>query len=276
MAATAAASPAYAATTTASFHAAVPVNAGPVKTAQLLADPALHGAGPLAAPAIHGPAPLATAAIGGTGSGGSPLAAPAGGSASPHPQAATASPAQPQPTASPTPSSPGSPGQQSTTDSQSGSSQQSAPQRPYEFYDSVTPSAIPPGKIVATYASGPFAVSQAQVAGRPQVLWIDTNGSDPKADVLDVEPGDATPSMAASWAYAKLHAEPNSLACIYTMLSEWPATQAAIATLPASMQSHIRWWIADPNGIPHIVPGANATQWYWGSSYDISSANSGL
>ena len=140
----------------------------------------------------------------------------------------------------------------------------------------MTPSAIPAGQIVATYASGPFAVSPAQVAGRPKVLWIDTDGTDPNANVLDVEPGDATPSMAATWAYQKLHANPNSLACIYTMLSEWPATQAAVATLPASMQSHIRWWIADPTGVQHMVPGANATQWYWGSSYDISTANSSL
>ena len=108
------------------------------------------------------------------------------------------------------------------------------------------------------------------------MLWIDTNGSDPKADVLDVEPGDATPSQAATWAYQKLKAEPGSLACIYTMLSEWSATQAAISTLPSWMHAHIRWWIADPTGSPHIVPGADATQWYWGNSYDISSAKSNL
>jgi hypothetical protein len=149
------------------------------------------------------------------------------------------------------------------------------PAQPYEFYDSVTPSAIPAGHEIATYADGPFAVSPSQVAGQ-KVLWIDTNGSDPSANVLDVEPGDATPSQAATWAQQKLSADPNATAIIYTMQSEWPATQSAIGTLPSWMQSHVRWWIADPTGYPHIVPGANATQWYWGQNYDISTANPGF
>ncbi len=154
--------------------------------------------------------------------------------------------------------------------------QAAAVQRPFRFYDSVTPQQIPAHQRVATYATGSFAVPAAQVSGRGPVLWIDTRGSDYQASVLDVEPGDATPSMAATWAWHKLRANPGSLACIYTMRSEWPATRAAISTLPAHMRSHIRWWIADPTGYPHIVPGANATQWYWGKSYDISSSNSSL
>jgi hypothetical protein len=140
----------------------------------------------------------------------------------------------------------------------------------------VIPSAIPAGQIVATYATGPFAVSQAQVADRSRVMWIDVNGSDPGADALDTEPGDATPSMAASWAYRKLKADPHSLACIYTALAEWPTVQAATSTLPAWMQSHIRWWIANPTGVPHLVPGSDATQWYWGPGYDISTAKTRL
>jgi hypothetical protein len=41
------------------------------------------------------------------------------------------------------------------------------------------------------------------------------------------------------------------------------------------MQHQVRWWIADPTGTPHIVPGADATQWYWGHSYDITTARPG-
>jgi len=149
------------------------------------------------------------------------------------------------------------------------------PARPYLIYDSVTPSAIPAHHEVATYATGGYAVPASQVAGR-RVLWIDTNGSDPAAAALDVEPGDATPSLAASWAWQKLHAQPTSEAIIYTMRSEWPAAQAAVAHLPAQMRSHVRWWIADPTGYPHVVPGSDATQWYWGSSYDITTATPGL
>jgi hypothetical protein len=103
-------------------------------------------------------------------------------------------------------------------------------------------------------------------------MWIDVTGFDHAASVLDVEPGDATPTLAASWAWHRLHAQPRALAHIYTMRSEWPAVKAAIAHLPAKMRSHVRYWIADPTGVPHVVPGSSATQWYWGSSYDISTA----
>jgi hypothetical protein len=143
------------------------------------------------------------------------------------------------------------------------------------MYDSTTPTAIPSGHVVATYATGPYAVPAGQVAGRP-VFWIDTNGSDPGAQALDVEPGDATPTMAATWAWQRLHADPRAKAIIYTMRSEWPATQAAIGTLPQWMQNHVRWWIADPTGYPHVVPGSNATQWYWGTSYDVSTVLPGF
>jgi hypothetical protein len=105
------------------------------------------------------------------------------------------------------------------------------------------------------------------------VVWIDTTGFDPAASVLDVEPGDATPVQAANWARIRLTANPNALARIYTMESQWSAVRAAVATLPYRMQSHIRWWIADPTGVPHLVPGSDATQWYWGNSYDLSTAS---
>ncbi|HSR86076.1 MAG TPA: hypothetical protein VLM11_18015 [Streptosporangiaceae bacterium] len=145
--------------------------------------------------------------------------------------------------------------------------------KPYLIYDSVTPQMIPAGQNVATYATGGYAVPASQVAGRGHVLWIDTQGTDPAAQALDVEPGDATPSVAASWAFHKLSATPGDVARIYTMISEWPAVKAAIATLPQQMQPHIRYWIADPTGYNHVVPGSDATQWYWGKNWDISTAN---
>jgi hypothetical protein len=145
--------------------------------------------------------------------------------------------------------------------------------QPYQIYDSVTPSAIPASsQAVAVYANGNYAASPSQVGHRGLVLWIDTNGSDPNADVLDVEPGDATPTQAATWVAQKLDASPNSVAIVYTMESEWPAVQAAINGLPWWMPSHTRYWIADPTGVPHVVPGSQATQWYWGQNYDISTA----
>jgi len=146
----------------------------------------------------------------------------------------------------------------------------------YQIYDSVTPSQIPAGHPVATYADGGYAVQPGQVTGK-QVLWIDTNGTDPaRAAVLDVEPGDATPAQAATWVQQRETAHPGQLAVVYTMLSDWGAAQQAIHALPHAMQANVRWWIADPTGTPHIVPGATATQWYWGPNYDISNANGTL
>jgi len=127
----------------------------------------------------------------------------------------------------------------------------------------------------ATYATGHFAVPAAEMAGRP-TIWIDAWGTDPAASVLDVEPGDATPSMVPAWVTAHLALDPSDNARIYTMLDEWPAVQQAVSTLPAWMRARIRWWIADPTGVPHMVPGASATQWYWGPSYDISTADPGF
>ncbi|MGN6795516.1 MAG: hypothetical protein ACTHJW_24250 [Streptosporangiaceae bacterium] len=164
--------------------------------------------------------------------------------------------------------------QKSSSQHQAARQHHSAPakRRPYLIYDSVTPSALPAGNAAATYATGNYAASPSQVAGHKTVIWIDVTGYDHAASVLDVEPGDATPSMAASWASHRLKDNPRALARIYTMQSEWPAVKAAIAHLPAKMRSHVRYWIADPTGSPHIVPGSDATQWYWGKSYDISTA----
>jgi len=144
------------------------------------------------------------------------------------------------------------------------------------IYDSVSPSQVPAGQPLATYADGPYAASSHQVTGHGKVLWIDTNGSDSKASALDVEPGDATPAGAAQWVHQKLTSQPDATAIVYTMQSEWTQVKAAISTLPSNMQSHVKYWVADPTGTPHMVPGASATQWYWGSSYDISTAQPGF
>jgi hypothetical protein len=148
--------------------------------------------------------------------------------------------------------------------------------QPTTIYDSTTPQAIPAGQTVATYSDGPFQASNASVQGRGNVLWIDTNGSNTNADALDVEPGDATPSQAAQWVNAKLTASPHSDAIVYTFKSDWSAVQDSINALPSWEQSHVKYWIADPTGTPHVVAGASATQWYWGSNYDISQAQPGF
>src|SRR5262249_53180201 len=111
-----------------------------------------------------------------------------------------------------------------------------------------------------------------ELRGRHDVLWIDTNGSNSGANVLDVEPGDATPSGAAQWVEDRVSRHPNSVAIVYTMRSAWQPTKAAVGSPPGHEQSHVRYWIADPTGVPHMVPGADATQWYWGAKYDMTTA----
>ena len=146
----------------------------------------------------------------------------------------------------------------------------------YQIWDSVTPSSLPSGKAAAVYANGAYAASVGQVTGHKSLLWIDTNGSNPAANVLDVEPGDATPAGAAAWAQQRLAQHPHSVAIIYTMLSSWQAVKDHVSHLPKAQQDNVRYWIADPTGVDHIVPGASATQWYWGTNVDISTASPAL
>jgi hypothetical protein len=149
-------------------------------------------------------------------------------------------------------------------------------QQDYTFYDSTTPSEIPAHQPIAAYADGEYAVERSSVSDPAQVIWIDVSGGDTNATALDVEPGDATPAEVAGWVRDRLAAHPGALAIVYTMRSEWAAAKASVATLPASMRAQVRWWIADPTGQPHIVPGSQATQWYWGPDYDINSAVPGF
>jgi hypothetical protein len=148
-----------------------------------------------------------------------------------------------------------------------------APAGPYLVYDSVKPETLPHGKAAAVYVNGAYAAFPSQLGGLHSVLWIDTNGSDPAANVLDVEPGDATPAGAAHWVKKRLSSQPHSVAIVYTMRNDWQQVKDKMAALPGWMQSRVRYWIADPTGVPHVVAGSSATQWYWGKSYDVTTAN---
>ena len=248
--------------------------------------PGQLGRSPLAGqPGPGGPSPLAAAS---SQRGQSPLAVVSSLSG---PSPLSRQPVHPAPHATPTqqvtPAQQAAPAPQpsssATPPANGGNSQaQPGPQPPptsgrFTFYDSVTPQAIPQGQIVATYSTGAHPIPASAVAGRSTVIWVDTLATDPSgSNALDIEPGCASPSQAAGWVSARLTAHPNATAVLYTMISDWSEVKADVSTLPAWMQSHIRWWIADPTGQPHIVPGADATQWYWGNSYDISLAKSNL
>jgi hypothetical protein len=260
----ASASPAFAEATRPSGPAAparTPGPRGPAAGAPVLAAPA-HGA--TAALALDDTA-LGKSAL---------LANPATGTSHPSPLAVTQPAPAPahkrpaRPASSPAVSAPAAPdrGQQPNT------SPSTDPSKPYEFYDSVEPQVIPAGAIVATYSTGAHPIPTSAVAGRKKVMWIDTLATDPSAAALDVEPGCATPSQVPGWVSSRLKSHPRQVAIVYMSLSEWSQVRADVASLPSWMRSRIRWWVADPTGVPHIVPGSQATQWYWGSSYDESMA----
>jgi outer membrane biosynthesis protein TonB len=194
---------------------------------------------------------------------------PAKQAAKPAPAKQAAKPAVAKPAAKPAPAKP----KAAVKPKAVAKPKPAAPAKPYTLYDSVTPSSIPAGKAAAVYANGNYAASASQATGHGKVLWIDVNGSNPSANVLDVEPGDATPAGAAVWAQQRLSSHPKETAIIYTMLSQWQAVKDNVAHLPGWMQSKVRYWIADPTGVPHVVAGSSATQWYWGAHYDITTAN---
>lgn len=136
---------------------------------------------------------------------------------------------------------------------------------PVTMYDSTTLSSIPAGAgFIAEYSNGSFA---GQPVPGKNIVWIDTNGSNPHANALDIEPGDASPGTAAGW----VHANSNPVVILYSSISTWDAVKASVATLSPQDQSRVRYWIADPTGVPHILPGAAATQYQWnGNNWDAS------
>jgi hypothetical protein len=259
--------PAHAAELTAQVSPATltPARSTPARSTPAPAAPA--AAHPAALTAVQpAPAPARPATT-------TPAAQPAPARPATTPARPATTPAQPAP-AQAAPQAAPAPAQPAAAQTQQPVTQPAS--QPYQIYDSTTPSAIPAGQQAAVYSNGAYATTPAQVAGHPNTIWIDTNGSNPSANALDVEPGDATPAQAGQWVAQKLTSTPSQIAIVYTMRSDWPAVQAAVGQLPQWMQNHVRWWIADPTGIPHMVPGASATQWYWGPSYDISTANPGF
>lgn len=143
------------------------------------------------------------------------------------------------------------------------------PPAPYGVYDSTTPSALPSDTTDAVYANGSFFARPSEVPSHSR-LWITVNTSDPNANVLDVEPGDATPAQAGQWvvAHDKVSSQP---AVVYQSLGNWSAVKAEV---PRGYP--VQYWIADPTGSPHLVPGSSATQWYWGKTVDISETAPGF
>jgi len=145
------------------------------------------------------------------------------------------------------------------------------------MYDSTRPSAIPAdATVVALYRNGRYAATQEQGNQFPMRLWIDVLGTAAQnASILDIETGDATPETVLSWVPARQQFHPYSVARLYCDLSTWPAVKGYVAQLDQSQRAMVRYWIANPTGLPHLVPGSDATQYEWLTGYDVSAFGPG-
>jgi hypothetical protein len=150
------------------------------------------------------------------------------------------------------------------------------PQAPdaYGIYDSSTAEAIPKGKVQAVYSNGLYAAPVTDEKDHPRTLWIDVTGGNPKADVLDIESEDAGWWQAGPWAEAAYKDHPNRPVIEYTAYGTWAADKASVAEYAPNVD--VKWWVASPSGIPHLVPGSSATQWYWGTWYNVSETTQGF
>lgn len=131
--------------------------------------------------------------------------------------------------------------------------------------DSINPLAISlDAPMVAGYISGHWTWTQAGWDRFPHVkhVHIATSASVNAGDVLDCEPGDATPEQCRGWVERRIAAgvyRPT----IYMNRSTWPAVQKACAGLP------VDYWVADWTNKPHGLPGAAAVQFASVQAQDI-------
>lgn len=129
------------------------------------------------------------------------------------------------------------------------------------------------------YLNGRYAAPAHEAEARfRSILWVDVNGTEPRANVLDIEQFDATAGMASTWVrdHVSFYGDgPDVLARLYCSLDKWPSVRLNVSTLSDKYRMHVRYHIANPTGIPHIVPGSDATQWGWFEKYDLSTYRPG-
>lgn len=141
------------------------------------------------------------------------------------------------------------------------------------MYDSVTVADIPHvATMIAGYVDGIYANVPAirQRFPHATIVTVTVKGT-PGANVIDCEPGDASPAQAAAWAKREVAA--GRKPTIYCMASQWVQVKLAVAS--AGVTGKVSYWIADYDGQPAVPSGAVAKQ-YLGSPgnspghYDVS------
>lgn len=130
------------------------------------------------------------------------------------------------------------------------------------MYDSVDVGQIPAHPFAAAgYTAGSWATWPRIRALAQHAISIAIHSSY-RADCLDDEPGDATPSEAGPWALQDIRAG-FRVPCVYSDLSEMPAVKASLARwLGSGWRARVMLWLAWYRGVPGLVTGYDAVQ-YW-------------
>ena len=139
------------------------------------------------------------------------------------------------------------------------------------LYDSVTAADIPAdAEMVSGYVDGRYRWSPSDWARFPHAVQvrIAVSASTNDGDVLDVEPGDATPAQCPDWIRMR-QAAGLPRPTIYCNRSTMGAVQDACRGLSYSL------WIAEWTGSAHPILGAVAVQYASpgtgsGGHYDLS------
>lgn len=139
------------------------------------------------------------------------------------------------------------------------------------MYDSVNPGYIPAGAtMVAGYADGAYANVPAMRSRFPHatVVSIAVRWTT-RAQVLDVESGDATPTQAVTWCTQTMADKSNRELTVYCNTSEWPHVRAAFQNAGVTEPNY---WVAQYDNDPAIPAGAVAKQFQGDTNgYDVSS-----
>lgn len=119
----------------------------------------------------------------------------------------------------------------------------------------------------AGYSNGSFHASSQACGTTP--VQIDVNGTNPGADVLDIETGDATPSSAPNWVFAhNAHGGTTFPAVLYCNRSNISAIANYCANAGLLPGRDFWWWISTLDGTTSVpdMTGVLAVQ-AWGSNY---------
>lgn len=138
------------------------------------------------------------------------------------------------------------------------------------MYDGVNASRLPANaQLVAGYVDGLYAWSAADWARFPTSVKvrIAVFSSTNDGEVLDVEPGNATPAESVDWVLMRRGAGVDPT--VYMNTSTWPTVRAAFN---ARRVTEPHYWVAQYDGVATLPAGAIAKQYFNDNQagYDLS------